>query len=525
MFRPLAKHLPFLAMLGVVFFAGYRGIDFGGHWDERRMMTNVYQTMARGQLLPQWYNYPSLSFDLVMLSVLPEPIVCYRNRGAPASDPFGQDLARRAFDPRTAVRARGIFLFVTLLSVVWVYLAALKWNGRWPEALLAAALVGGSFEVSYHARWIAPDGLVMQFAALSLLTTALMHRRKGRKTMWLWITAAVAGLATGSKYPGGILVVPVVIYAVAAGREARRHGGATWPPLAGALVAFVLAFVATTPGALVEPTKFMHDIVYEAQHYSTGHEGYSVSPFVVHGVLMVQYLALNAFSMYWPLALAFFAFAIVGKVFVIREDPRFAWLLVFVPVLYFVFVSTQRVMLVRNLLMLLPCLAVLAAYGVSEILRRIRLPRVRAALATAVTLAVGINLASIVSASNTVFNKESLQHVEYIAAYLAKHKDKKVFISQIVRSQLDAATPPLRPTNVTESRDEAERFLIHTRDAFDRKKWPGNRFGRWHVVSGPRDINFDYYPTWGGNPHIVAIAANAAADLGPIRGERSQPRE
>jgi 4-amino-4-deoxy-L-arabinose transferase-like glycosyltransferase len=99
------------------------------------------------------------------------------------------------------LRVRTVFLLITSLSVLWVYLIVLHWRGSWVEALLASAFLALSWEVAYHLRWIAADGILMQFGALTFLFTLRASlKRHGR--LWLQLAAAAAGLACGTKYPG-----------------------------------------------------------------------------------------------------------------------------------------------------------------------------------------------------------------------------------------------------------------------------------------------------------------------------------
>ena len=57
-------------------------------------------------------------------------------------------------------------------------------------------------------------------------------------------------------------------------------------------------------------------------------------------------------------------------------------------------------------------------------------------------------------------------------------------------------------------------------DGFDRKHWQANRYGRWRQLTGPYDLNLDYYPTWDGDCRIVDVHPATAARLGAIRGQR-----
>jgi 4-amino-4-deoxy-L-arabinose transferase-like glycosyltransferase len=64
--------------------------------------------------------------------------------------------------------------------------------------------------MAYHARWLVPDSMMMQFAALMLMLLSYAHTRPDPR-FWLKCAAAAAGLACGTKYTGGILLVPIII--------------------------------------------------------------------------------------------------------------------------------------------------------------------------------------------------------------------------------------------------------------------------------------------------------------------------
>jgi len=61
----LAVSLVYVAILGVM------SRDFGTHWDEASITGSVEKSFETGLMLPRWYNYPSLTYDLALLGALP----------------------------------------------------------------------------------------------------------------------------------------------------------------------------------------------------------------------------------------------------------------------------------------------------------------------------------------------------------------------------------------------------------------------------------------------------------------------
>jgi 4-amino-4-deoxy-L-arabinose transferase-like glycosyltransferase len=318
-------HVLFAVVMSVSLVTGFLGMDYGGHWDEPRMRRTIRTGVFEGRVLPGWYNYPSLTYGIVASALLPEIITQSR-----ADDRTLETIQANVFGPGSTLRVRSVFLVVTLLAVVWLYVAVFMWRRSVMEALLAAGMLGMSWEVAYHARWIAPDGVLMQFAALFVLLVMAAVKWERHAGRWLVAAAAVAGLACGTKYPGGILLLPLLIYSHRLGKISGGISLARRRVLA-AIAVFVIAFVATTPGTLFEFGKFLRDVGFEMKHYSSGHAGYSVGAGPGHIALASQYLALVAFSKFWPLALMLFVFGVPGAAYVWRNERRLVLLLLWVP--------------------------------------------------------------------------------------------------------------------------------------------------------------------------------------------------
>ena len=357
-----------LLPLAWLLFTGARGLDFGRYWDDPLHQNNLAHAVETERLLPGWYNYPSGTFWLNAAALLPElaerpwgraRVVHERRVGDPLLDVTieGQeplDLGKAGLletirSPAFLVRARGVYLALTALSVLWMFLLAHQLLGV-GAGLWAAAVMATGFELGYHARWIAPDPVMMQFTAL-FLWLAVRGRSRERA---LWPAAVAAGLALGTKYTAGILLLPLAW--VAWGRSGLRGAFE-------ALAVAALTFLITTPGAIVEPQLFVRDVLWEVQHYGIGHYGFTIEPGLMHLSAALEYLGLHLGAGLRPLAAMVTLLAFAGAVRWSRRAPREAALLLIVPLLLLVVLTRQRVLFVENLLVFLPFLVLFAAEG------------------------------------------------------------------------------------------------------------------------------------------------------------------
>lgn len=519
--KSLFVHVPIMLVLVFSVVLGIAGIDFGHHWDEIRIIDSISGSIRSGTILPGWYNYPSLSYCLALACITPEAISAVgearkvidtevdKSAKKEHLNGIAQDLADISTGTDFTLRVRTLFSIITLLSVVWVYLFVFRWRRSWPEALLAGGLLALSWEVHYHSRWIAPDGVLMQFVALSILTLFLASTGGRRRWMWIVVSTLVAGLACGTKYTGGLLIVPVLIVSFRAARESGRSTraimGQVILPL---MLLFCAIFFITTPGAALQPFRFSYDVLNEMRHYRTGHGEHTIAPGSVHAARMISYLSLSAFSRYWPLALLVFLGGVGGTAYCIRRDRGMMVILLLVPAVYFLYMCTQRVMIVRNLLLLMPYLAILGARGLVSAAGSIPVRAGQVALGTACALMIVVNGAWLFSATQSIINRDSIDHGRSMSKYLAAHPDDTFFFS---RGAYEALAPGERDReNVTKTADEAERFMIMTTDL---GVWYGNRFSVFEIVSGPFEVNLDYYPSWKGDPRVFVVDRETAEKI------------
>ena len=494
---------PLVVPLVILIATGLRGLDFGMHWDERHYQIGPVKTMVQtGILLPNYYGYPSFVYWVNTASALRELPAVWR------SPDRKQRLLAVMDTHEFLLRLRAIYLVLSSLSLVWVYWLVLSWRDSVPEAFAAAAFLGLSWEVAYHLRWIATDSMLMQFGALTMLL-AFRFQLEPHRPRLLHLAAIAAGFGCGTKYPGGLLIVPVVIAAACTAHEWR----AVRRRLLGVGALFAGAYLVTTPATILHPGPFLHAIRYEIGHYASGHEGHSVAPGGEHVMRMLAYLGGAVFSAWPVLALSVFALCLLGCYATVR-DGKPALVLLSFPVLYLAYFATQRAMVVRNLLVLVPFLAVMAARGAGWLWEQRSAARVLRPL-TAITAAIVLlmNAGWLVYAAETIPLRRSDAYVRQAAAFLSSGIQGPVWISPRLRIQL-AAQGWVRPSGVVDDPLRAERLVLYASEGMTRwQEWPANRPWLTERWFGPHEVNFNIYPSWWGDDRIIVMSRQRALSI------------
>jgi hypothetical protein len=191
----------------LIFFLGvsFYGLDFGTHWGEgRAKLDSVAKSVESGLFLQSVneptghsYNHGGVNYLLSWSALAPELSTLLRN------GPYTRETLSEIVTPllpTLGLRVRAIYVLLSSLSVLWLYFLCRAMDRSQIESFLAAAILGLSWEIGYHSRWIAPDAVMMQFAVLSFLCFGVAMKR--RSIGWLYVAAIVVGLAAGTKYPG-----------------------------------------------------------------------------------------------------------------------------------------------------------------------------------------------------------------------------------------------------------------------------------------------------------------------------------
>lgn len=498
--------LPPLLLMTLFVVTGLRGINFGYHWDERDSELLPTRTMvASGIFLPHQYNYPGVGKMLVLTPSLDDGVRALW-RGTTLRDALAAMLS--AIDaPDYLLQVRSVFLTVSAFGILWVYLTVWVLTRRWWQAGLAAAILGFSWELAYHARWAVDDCVLAQFSALCLLMLALHH--SGGQPRWLWAAAVAAGLATGTKYQGALLLAPVMLCALWR-KPATLREKASSVLKVGALS--VGTYLVTTPGTILDPLAFKYWLDWISGIYSAGHYGHTVRAGFPHLGILLRYLSVNLFSPYVPVAVGFLAAAIAGAVLYLREDRKFAAFLIGFPVLFAAcFCWKYQVFFARNFLLLAPFLAVLSARGLAEALLRVRWPAARIALMVVIGGALAANAGWLIVASESIRHRDDGAAALQAVTYVRDHPSVRFRVSPKVTA-LAAQRGLALPANASQAEADEMVFFV---------KEEGPPPGRWAVndpwltraVFGSWEVNINYYE-WGGYDRIVVMTREKARAAG-----------
>jgi hypothetical protein len=526
------KILPRILLVIVIVFSiicGLIGVDFGYHWDEQVTIRSVVTTAESGVLLPSFYLYPGLNYLVAMAVFLPTAAHCVLSNSPPdlkgehvelpegiqRKPPTGSRLDQLqaglmdyAWSKAYLLHVRSAYIILSLLAALWTYLAYAAWRGSEWGALLAASLVACSWEIGYHSRWVTPDALMMSMTMLSLWLVLLARNQRGPK-LNLTLAAIFAGLACGTKYQGGLALFPVLLMA----HHLRDTGANTDIRFLLKLTAiFTVSYLVTTPGTLLDPLRFVQSLWFQMKTYQGGWAEHTVGRGPEHFVKLIEYFALSAFSWYHVAALFLFALTILGAGLLIKEDRRLAMILIAVPGLYVIYMSLQNVMFVRNYLVVIPFLALLAARGVEGLLARIHWRPVSLMLELVLVGLLSLNAWWMYGAAQTIRVRETARYryVMDCLKYVSGHPTTRFSLSPKVKDEIISVSRRL-PENATATLEPNARAVFYATEVRDSSRWDATRFNYADTWFGPYEVNFNYYPTWAGEDRIVILPPTAAA--------------
>jgi hypothetical protein len=172
-------------------------------------------------------------------------------------------------------------------------------------------------------------------------------------------------------------------------------------------------------------------------------------------------------------------------------------------------------MIVRNLLVVAPFLAILAARGVIVVWSWIKYKQLRVVLTIIVTIAIAINAGWIVYSAGTISDRETDRFLYEMADYIDKRPGTVYFVSDQLWEDLIMLDGNQRSNVIRSDFNQADMILFYALEGvesiFD---WPRNKPGLATKIFGPWEVNFDYYPTWEGNDRILLMPIDKAKKIG-----------
>lgn len=334
------------------------------HPDEHALVDRATAILQTGDWAPGRFNYP--------------PLYAYLQVGGVAAS-FVLGKALGLWDtmpgyplPHFFQVARATTALLGTLTVLVVYLAGRSVFGRW-SGLLAAVLLGGTYLHIIHSHYATMDVMAGFWTALCLYFSFAWWQRGGARRGLL--AGLCAGLAGATKYNAALVAIVPLAVPLLSAPSVRSLTRLAWPA-----IGLALGFLVANPFALLRWEEFQAGISAVLGHYGTAQPGFE-------GLGNWRWYLSILFTSADALAVAT---CLAGLAILVARKPRRGLLLLLFPAAYFAMVSSFVVRFERNLVPILPFLALAGGWLLDTVAERLLPGRARAAslLATSAILAL-----------------------------------------------------------------------------------------------------------------------------------------
>jgi 4-amino-4-deoxy-L-arabinose transferase-like glycosyltransferase len=331
--------LLFLVAFGVRAWGARFGLpEYFYHPDEHAIVDRATAILRTGDYNPHWFNYPSTYIYIQALSYIPYFLIsAARGFGGtiPSFTPYGFYFAGRLMT-----------VFIGALTVLLVYLLGKRMFGH-RTGLLSSLLLTFSLLHTVHSHYVTTDVPVAFFVTLSFLF-CYSAMEKGRAKDYI-LAALFAGLATSTKYPAFMVILPLLLLHLLTLRWGQ------WLSLGQRLGvsagAFMAGFLLGTPYAFLDLNTFLNSLGAVLSHYGAAQPGFEGSD---TSVWYVRQMLRSADGIVVTVGL-------VGIVWGLFRHTRKDILLLSFIVPYYLLLSLWKVRFERHLVVILPFLVILAA--------------------------------------------------------------------------------------------------------------------------------------------------------------------
>ena len=492
-----------------------KGVDFGTHADEMKLINSVANTIKTGTVLPGWYNYPSLSYLIILFTAFIDffvKIFIFKDVILPHLDWVGlsqvsDEFANYILTDDFKLHIRILYIFITSFTSYFVMKSIRLLGGNWIAAALGGACILASFQIFYHSRWIAPDTLTMFTGSLTLFSCLKAYEFRNTKN--IVIATVCAGLAVSAKYPAGVFIL-FPLYLATQTPEKKKH-------IYLVLISFITTIIIVTPGIILQPITFVRDVYGEMWHYKfTGMFNWTLKPGLTHLLRILDFITFRLFSQNNILSVILLVIAIGGLWF--QSQKKKLFFIVFIPVFYIYYFSSQTLMIVRNLLVLSPFIAVWIGLGLDGIMNVISRYRITYLLPLLLGIGLLYNQQHFIKTTETLNDTDVNIWQEQITKFISDHANYRIGASEQVIQLLNANGD--FDVNSLSSLEDADIYLFNLEESFQlmvpeipqkgrsfpvTSKFCANFRDAYSVIAGPNEIDSDYYPFWTGKNRILAI--------------------
>ncbi len=358
------RHSNFIALSILIFFSLWLrlptisdGMPYFEREDEAHHFNRTVRMVQSGDFNPHYFHKPSLHFYLRM------PVVAFgflsavrkgeirKVKEIRTKDAFGiGGYAFSASHPGIVKWNRAFSVLLHLATLAVVYGLCMATGLSSGLSFFCTLLFIFSRTGLENSTIIGVDVVVTFFAALTGLLSVISA--KTRSVKMLALTALVAGLTVSSKYNAlPIVLLPCVsLFYFRSGKAFAT------------LLLVPLGFFIGSPYIFSELPLFLDHFAYEIWHYGiAGHDGHQAEPGVEQAFFYLNWLLRDGFG---PLG---GVLTLVGFVAAFTKKGTYRLLVVLFPFTFLLLMISQRANFTRNMLVVLPYLALFPGYFLSAL--------------------------------------------------------------------------------------------------------------------------------------------------------------
>lgn len=336
------------------------GLPYFYDEDEAHHFNRTVNMLSTGELNPKYFHKPSLHFYLRLPVLITSFFWTVKNGHILKLDEIKtkDDAGLAGYNfatshPGIVKWQRAFSVILLILSLFVFYLIAKEFELRSELLFILVLVIGFSPKIYEYSAKIAVDMPCLFFASLTALFS--LKYFKEEKFKFLIYALIFSGLTVSSKY-NAFPVVLMPISALLLGSKANIENFIL------ALVLPLISFFAASPFILVELPLFVNQFAYEIWHYGVaGHVGHMEEPGVKQ--FIHHFLWFGNSGLGW---LAFIG-SLAGLYILLKEKRKEAIVILSFPTIYFLLMVMQKANFERNMLVLIPFLALSLIYLLSKV--------------------------------------------------------------------------------------------------------------------------------------------------------------
>jgi hypothetical protein len=185
------------------------------------------------------------------------------------------------------------------------------------------------------------------------------------------------------------------------------------------------------------------------------------------------------------------------------------------PIAYILLFSQQKVMFVRNILVVAPFFSILIARGICYIHQNLKVSWQKISWGMLVASIFFLNVVWLFTAAQSIHNRNSNQFVAALNTYILKHTERTFWVSERVQSDLSQRNGDLSQNIRLNYSPDVDFIAIYSYEAGPEPGlWEANSPSTAPETFGPFEVNLNYYARWHGDDRILLMSPEKANELG-----------